>query len=72
MSFVLFCAILAIAAILTMVGLGGGLIFSPLFVIIGLPKTAAVSASLFLNLLAAGFITGMIVAQILKWEKLNV
>jgi SulP family sulfate permease len=37
-----------------MVGLGGGLIFSPLFVIVGFAKTQAASASLFLNLIAAG------------------
>jgi uncharacterized membrane protein YfcA len=37
-----------------MVGLGGGLIFSPLFVILGSTKSAAASASLFLNLVAAG------------------
>jgi uncharacterized membrane protein YfcA len=39
--------------ILTMVGLGGGLIFSPLFVLLDFPKTMAVSASLFLNGTAA-------------------
>ncbi len=39
--------------LLTMVGLGGGLIFSPLFVLLGFPKTAAVSTSLFLNGVAA-------------------
>jgi uncharacterized membrane protein YfcA len=39
--------------ILTMVGLGGGLIFSPLFVLIKFPVTTAVSASLFLNGIAA-------------------
>jgi hypothetical protein len=36
-----------------MVGLGGGLIFSPLFVLLNFPKTMAVSASLFLNGIAA-------------------
>jgi len=36
-----------------MVGLGGGLIFSPLFVLLGFPLTTAVSASLFLNGIAA-------------------
>ena len=36
-----------------MVGLGGGLIFSPLFVILGFAKSEAASASLFLNLIAA-------------------
>ncbi len=46
---IIFCASL----ILTMVGLGGGLIFSPIFLIVGFPKTVAVSASLFLNGVAA-------------------
>ncbi len=49
----LVAAILLIALLLTMVGLGGGLIFSPLFVILGLAKSEAASASLFLNLIAA-------------------
>ncbi len=39
--------------ILTMVGLGGGLIFSPLFILLDFPQTMAVSASLFLNGIAA-------------------
>jgi uncharacterized membrane protein YfcA len=39
--------------VLTMVGLGGGLIFSPLFVLLEYPLTTAVSASLFLNGIAA-------------------
>ena len=39
--------------ILTMVGLGGGLIFSPLFVLLKFPVSTAVSASLFLNAIAA-------------------
>lgn len=51
--FVLFPAIFFISLVLTMVGLGGGLIFSPLFVIIGFTKSQAASASLFLNLIAA-------------------
>ncbi len=46
---VIFCS----SFILTMVGLGGGLIFSPLFVLLGFPLTTAVSASLFLNGIAA-------------------
>ena len=50
----LIAAIFAISLVLTMVGLGGGLIFSPLFVILGFPKADAASASLFLNLVAAG------------------
>lgn len=54
MSAVLIAAVFLISFVLTMVGLGGGLIFSPLFVILELPKTAAASASLFLNLIAAG------------------
>ena len=39
--------------ILTMVGLGGGLVFSPLFVLLKFPVSTAVSASLFLNGIAA-------------------
>jgi hypothetical protein len=46
-------AIFLISLLLTMVGLGGGLIFSPLFVILGFAKADAASASLFLNLIAA-------------------
>jgi uncharacterized membrane protein YfcA len=50
----LLCTIIFFASfILTMVGLGGGLIFSPLFVLLGFPVTTAVSASLFLNGIAA-------------------
>ena len=40
-----------------MVGLGGGLIFSPMFVILGFAKSDAASASLFLNLIAAASAT---------------
>jgi uncharacterized protein len=50
---ILFFGIFFIALVLTMVGLGGGLIFSPLFVILGFAKVDAASASLFLNLIAA-------------------
>lgn len=39
--------------ILTMIGLGGGLIFSPLFVLLNFSTSMAVSASLFLNGIAA-------------------
>lgn len=46
-------AIFLISLVLTMVGLGGGLVFSPIFLIMGYAKTDAASASLFLNLLAA-------------------
>ncbi len=52
-SAVLVIAIFFISLVLTMVGLGGGLIFSPLFVILGFVKSEAASASLFLNLIAA-------------------
>jgi len=53
LSAILIAAILLISLVLTMVGLGGGLIFSPLFVILGFAKSEAASASLFLNLIAA-------------------
>jgi uncharacterized membrane protein YfcA len=54
MSLTLLLPIIFISSfILTMVGLGGGLVFSPLFVILGYPVTTAVSASLFLNGIAA-------------------
>ncbi|BBO67800.1 UPF0721 transmembrane protein YunE [Desulfosarcina alkanivorans] len=52
-SIILFLGIFFISLVLTMVGLGGGLIFSPLFVILGFAKVDAASASLFLNLVAA-------------------
>jgi hypothetical protein len=52
-SILLIAGIFAISLVLTMVGLGGGLIFSPLFVILGFAKSQAASASLFLNLVAA-------------------
>jgi uncharacterized membrane protein YfcA len=52
-SIPLVVAIFLISFVLTMVGLGGGLIFSPLFVILGFAKSEAASASLFLNLIAA-------------------
>ena len=52
-SALLIAAIFSISLVLTMVGLGGGLIFSPLFVILGFAKSEAASTSLFLNLIAA-------------------
>jgi hypothetical protein len=52
-SALLLAAIFLISLVLTMVGLGGGLIFSPLFVILGFAKSEAASVSLFLNLIAA-------------------
>ncbi|MCP3954489.1 MAG: sulfite exporter TauE/SafE family protein, partial [Desulfobacterales bacterium] len=51
--FVLCIVIFLSSFILTMVGLGGGLIFSPLFVILGYPLSTAVAVSLFLNGIAA-------------------
>ena len=53
LSLLLLGAIFIISFVLTMVGLGGGLIFSPLFVILGFGKSEAASVSLFLNLIAA-------------------
>ncbi len=52
-SAILIAAIFIISLVLTMVGLGGGLIFSPLFILLGFVKSEAASASLFLNLIAA-------------------
>lgn len=49
----LWITVFVISFVLTMVGLGGGLIFSPLFLLLGLSKSAAASTSLFLNLVAA-------------------
>ena len=51
--FILFPIIFAASFVLTMVGLGGGLIFSPLFILLQFPIHTAVSASLFLNGIAA-------------------
>jgi uncharacterized membrane protein YfcA len=51
--FLLLGIIFFVSFILTMVGLGGGLIFSPLFVLLKFPVSTAVSASLFLNGIAA-------------------
>ncbi|MDM8554200.1 sulfite exporter TauE/SafE family protein [Desulfococcaceae bacterium HSG7] len=51
--FILMPAILIISLILTMVGLGGGLIFAPLFILLAFPPSTAISASLFLNGIAA-------------------
>lgn len=45
--------IFVVACIFTMVGLGGGLIYSPLFILLQFPVNTAVSASLFLNGIAA-------------------
>lgn len=51
--FLLMPVIFASSLLLTMVGLGGGLIFSPLFILLSFPVSTAVSASLFLNGIAA-------------------
>jgi uncharacterized membrane protein YfcA len=49
----LFFIIFFASFVLTMVGLGGGLIFSPLFILLEFPRSTALSASLFLNGIAA-------------------
>jgi len=51
--FILFPLVFSASLVLTMVGLGGGLIFSPLFIVLHYPVGTAVSASLFLNGIAA-------------------
>jgi len=51
--FLLMPAIFIISLVLTMVGLGGGLIFAPLFILLAFSPSTAVSASLFLNGIAA-------------------
>ncbi|MFP4306852.1 MAG: sulfite exporter TauE/SafE family protein [Desulfococcaceae bacterium] len=52
-SVALILSIFLVSPAPTAVGLGGGLIFSPLFVILGFAQSQAASASLFLNLVAA-------------------
>lgn len=52
-SALLLFLILAISFVLTMVGLGGGLVFAPLFVLLDFPLQTAVCTSLFLNGTAA-------------------
>ncbi|MEF2231869.1 MAG: sulfite exporter TauE/SafE family protein [Pseudodesulfovibrio sp.] len=54
LPFALLAGVFFISLLLTMVGLGGGLVFSPLFVLLGMAKGQAAAASLFLNLTAAG------------------
>ncbi len=51
-SIFLIAAVLLISLVLTMVGLGGGLIFTPLFILMGFVPAQAASASLFLNFIA--------------------
>lgn len=53
LSLTLVASVFGISLVLTMVGLGGGLIYSPLFLILGMAKAQAAPASLFLNLVAA-------------------
>ncbi len=54
MNFFLLLVIIGLSSlILTMIGLGGGLVFSPLFVLLGFGKSMAVTASLCLNGIAA-------------------
>jgi len=50
---ILYTVIFFAALILTMVGLGGGLIYAPLFVLLGYPLATAVATSLLLNGIAA-------------------
>lgn len=53
MNFILLIVIFFSSFILTMVGLGGGLVYSSLFILLDFPKEMAVAASLFLNGIAA-------------------
>ena len=50
---ILLIIVFSSSLILTMIGLGGGLVFSPLFVLLNFPVSTAVSCSLFLNGIAA-------------------
>ena len=51
--FLILCVVFSASLVLTMVGLGGGLVFSPLFILLDYPVSTALSASLFLNAVAA-------------------
>ena len=55
----LLIGIFLISLVLTMVGLGGGLLFSPLFALLGFEKSVVASTSLFLNLVAAASAAGI-------------
>lgn len=55
----LLIGIFLISLILSMLGLGGGLIYSPLFALLGLEKSVVVSTSLFLNLVTAASASGI-------------
>jgi len=52
-SFLLYPVIFLASFVLSMAGLGGGLIFAPLFIVLGFGQSPAVASSLFLNGLAA-------------------
>ncbi len=58
-SAALLLGIFLIAMTLTMVGLGGGLLFSPLFALLGFEKSMVASTSLFLNLVGAASAAGI-------------
>jgi hypothetical protein len=58
-SAALLLGIFLIAMVLTMVGLGGGLLFSPLFAVLGFEKSMVASTSLFLNLVGAASAAGI-------------
>ncbi len=55
----LLLGVFLISLILTMLGLGGGLIYSPLFALVGFDKAMVASTSLFLNLVAAASAAGV-------------
>ncbi|WP_084301926.1 sulfite exporter TauE/SafE family protein [Desulfonatronovibrio hydrogenovorans] len=52
-SFLVYPVIFLASFVLSMAGLGGGLVFAPLFVLIGFGQTPAVASSLLLNALGA-------------------
>lgn len=52
-SFIIYPLIFLASFVLSMAGLGGGLIFAPLFILIGFEQTQAVASSLLLNALGA-------------------
>ena len=58
-TWALLIGIFLISLILSMLGLGGGLIYSPLFALLGFEKAMVVSTSLFLNLGAAASAAGI-------------
>ncbi|MEF8822709.1 MAG: sulfite exporter TauE/SafE family protein [Desulfohalobiaceae bacterium] len=55
----LLLGVFLISLTLTMLGLGGGLIYSPLFALVGFEKSMVASTSLFLNLVAAASAAGV-------------